>query len=1049
MRSRLLPVVQKLAGAAGVVTLLFFLSAAPHPMRGESVSLQARWDASNGWPRVSSAGEENRVHTLQRSADLARWSDAAVLHGGPFDYADASETGQGCRFYRLLSRDRTDRDDGKNQILWPEDDFYHWGGEGLESMRWVKFTLLLEDPTRVWFQDSSKYPFHYDYARDRIPGFAGMSRAQFDAATLRTNQQKAVLGAVILPSDPQVSEYGIQLVGLDRYPAEQVIQWLRWIEAAILPLKPAKAIYIPTWEQIPDQNSQALFAQAGITVSQAERWQRLSVCYSGGWALGRLVYVPAGEIDAAYATGRLLSTDILLTDGIPAEIPYLAGLISLVPATPNSHVAILARSYGIPFVYISDAAERAQIQSHVDHEVLLRVWDRFLCEVSVTPIVEPLEPAFRAQIMALKTPGPVNYTPKAFCGTLFTNVDNLVPADIRFFGGKAANFGVLRRHLPTNSPVAIAFSFDLWDAFLDQVLPKTGRTLREEIRFRTRDYQYPPDIGAVRIALSGIRDLIRDEAIFSAPQQAAILEALSGFSPARKIRFRSSTNVEDSEQFTGAGLYDSYSGCLADDLDDNQKGPSLCDPLESAERGVFRALKRVYASFYNENAWLERLRFGLNEDDLGMAVLAHYSFPDEEEMANGVATLRYERIGASKSYNIQLVTQLGAVSVTNPEGDFTAEVVEANQYDFGYFATTRIRSSLVPLGGNVLVWEGEYKALVRLLQKATEGYAALYPDLTVLELDFEYKKVEPGVLVVKQIRRLPATTPPQNITPFLINEPTTLCVQQGEQGDVFANHRLKCQLSFSTRNLQLTPANLAVSFYTNVVFHFRVDAHSFVLTNGFGAWPGSGHAVQEDTVVDRWPWGSGAEARAYELVTSIAPAYDNDQVPFLTPGQLRATLRVTYSQPVPTLGYEGPTNTLEETVVLAVCPPVTPRSIPQERVLGTKGRLKVTTSFYWPEPPQGPTAGYTAPLIQWTESRIFGLTADPIVLHADASQSYHPGHHNFWEEFIFEPRLDPAVPTAQLEELKQKNIQFIYASYSDFETAFYAMGFDGKLRRLP
>lgn len=123
--------------------------------------------------------------------------------------------------------------------------------------------------------------------------------------------------------------------------------------------------------------------------------------------------------------------------------------------------------------------------------------------------------------------------------------------------------------------------------------------------------------------------------------------------PRGKLRFRSSTNVEDSEQFTGAGLYDSYSGCLLDDLDGDTDGPSLCDPSEPAERGVFRALRRVFASFYNDNAVLERLRHGVNETSVGMAVLVHPSFPDEIEWANGVATLQVTNAESSASMAYQ------------------------------------------------------------------------------------------------------------------------------------------------------------------------------------------------------------------------------------------------------------------------------------------------------------------------------------------------------------------------------------------------------------
>ena len=116
--------------------------------------------------------------------------------------------------------------------------------------------------------------------------------------------------------------------------------------------------------------------------------------------------------------------------------------------------------------------------------------------------------------------------------------------------------------------------------------------------------------------------------------------------------------MEDSDQFSGAGLYGSWSGCLADDLDDDDVGPSLCDATKVKERGVFRAIRLVFSSFYNESATLERMRHGVDEHDVGMAVLVHHSFPDEIERANGVATLT--QTGGVR--RMLLVTQLGAVS---------------------------------------------------------------------------------------------------------------------------------------------------------------------------------------------------------------------------------------------------------------------------------------------------------------------------------------------------------------------------------------------------
>src|SRR5262245_30408428 len=144
-------------------------------------------------------------------------------------------------------------------------------------------------------------------------------------------------------------------------------------------------------------------------------------------------------------------------------------------------------------------------------------------------------------------------------GTISASTDILVPTDIQYFGGKAANYGFLRRYVPSNCPVAMALSFDLWDAFLDQSLPN-GSTLRTEIAARLAPYtNYPPEIVSLKTNLAAIRDLFTRTARFTSAQQQAITNSLRPFNPGRKIRFRSSTNVEDSEYFIGAGLYDSYS----------------------------------------------------------------------------------------------------------------------------------------------------------------------------------------------------------------------------------------------------------------------------------------------------------------------------------------------------------------------------------------------------------------------------------------------------------------------------------------------------------
>jgi hypothetical protein len=113
----------------------------------------------------------------------------------------------------------------------------------------------------------------------------------------------------------------------------------------------------------------------------------------------------------------------------------------------------------------------------------------------------------------------------------------------------------------------------------------------------------------------------------------------------------------------------------------------------------------------------------------------------------------------------------------------------------------------------------------------------MVPNKSNFTLDFEYKKIRPGDLVVKQVREVPPppATPP--VAPFLLNEPTVFGVFQGERGDVFTLHRLKCRLTLNSRNFQMSATNLASGLYINAVLEFVDGAQIVRLTNGPSGWP--------------------------------------------------------------------------------------------------------------------------------------------------------------------------------------------------------------------
>src|SRR5687768_2870342 len=98
---------------------------------------------------------------------------------------------------------------GKTQLTYEEEPFTNFP-EPMRGVGFVKFAVILSQPDTVYFQDSNLFPFHYEFATQHLAPFLGMSRAQFDAVSLRRAGQQVVLGAVLFPRFGGAREFGIQ-----------------------------------------------------------------------------------------------------------------------------------------------------------------------------------------------------------------------------------------------------------------------------------------------------------------------------------------------------------------------------------------------------------------------------------------------------------------------------------------------------------------------------------------------------------------------------------------------------------------------------------------------------------------------------------------------------------------------------------------------------------------------------------------------------------------------------------------------------------------------
>ena len=233
-----------------------------------------------------------------------------------------------------------------------------------QPVSWIKFAIRWSEAgnEEVVFQDSKEYSFHYDFLKENLAEFRSATRQEMDEITLFNEGRRLLLGAALFSMHTSTREVGIQLVSQDPLSVADTEAAFNAVKGSINSLEPVDFFYMPTFQQSAfAEGNRAELAAKGIPLASTDRWSAGAGIYSPGWAVGRLVYLESSEIDAAFLNGTLTSDDILVTDGTPAEIPRVAGVITLSPSSPSSHTAILASSYKIPFAYLRSELQKKQV----------------------------------------------------------------------------------------------------------------------------------------------------------------------------------------------------------------------------------------------------------------------------------------------------------------------------------------------------------------------------------------------------------------------------------------------------------------------------------------------------------------------------------------------------------------------------------------------------------------------------------------------------------------------------------------------------------------
>lgn len=475
---------------------------------------------------------------------------------------------------------------------------------------------------QLHFLNSGYYKYHFEFCQFKLNGTDDLYEFNVDNYDDSPNRDY-LLGNVNYSQT--LNKYFLDLSAFDQMPLHQIKQLYEAVQKNVFFSKNLYFLLNTARLLNEKEKIQKMFP----VILPEEIYENISFqTVSKGKAYGKLRFVE--DLDSL--DKPLLPTDVIVLKSTPMYLPLVAGIIVTEFQTPLSHLSILGQNRKIPVcaykAAFSDPKLREMDQKSVQFEVTA---DTFL-------LVQK-----KHNFSSRPKPNIVLKKDLSVDSLLDIKYVSIKTADAT--GNKAANFGVLST-LSKNSRFKVpegAFAIPFY--FYEQHVKDTKV---KSLLARTAKFMDQPD--SLEHILKQIRNEIK-QAKLDPVLKAQIQKHLqqSGF---KTFRFRSSTNAEDAEGFSGAGLYES-------------KTVILNDPEKTIENAVLK----VWASLWNYEAFMERSYFGIDHASVAMGILVHRSFPDEA--VNGVAITK--NIYRDNYEGFVVNAQLGDVPVVDPPKGVTCD----------------------------------------------------------------------------------------------------------------------------------------------------------------------------------------------------------------------------------------------------------------------------------------------------------------------------------------------------------------------------------------
>lgn len=426
---------------------------------------------------------------------------------------------------------------------------------------------------RVYYVNSNRFQFHRDFVN---AAYLSLERGRaFDENYFKTDR-RFLLGTLAFQTS--ADKFTFEFWEGDRLTKEL-------LEECFASIK--RTFYAPLFFKpnslTQEETAKELNTVPALTTSELARDQQYQPLNLGA-GIGQL-----RVIDRVTEETVIDRNQIVIFKETPVHLTPLSGIITTEMASPLSHVNLLAKAWGIPVATIKNA------------DKLFRGLEGKYVRLEVEENRYKLEPADPREVAArnrewIKRADTIT-PPADLVFNRLTDLKYQRARDARRFGAKSANLGEIINARLAGIVVPDGFTVPFY--FYQQFMRLND--LEEKISTAVEEDRFVHDPKYRKERLAEIRRWI-EQGRHDEEFRRAVLEKVHRRFAGKGLFARSSTNAEDLANFSGAGLYTTVPNVRGGDQ-------------------LMEAIKKVWASVWNYEAYEARESFGMNHLGVYPAVL--------------------------------------------------------------------------------------------------------------------------------------------------------------------------------------------------------------------------------------------------------------------------------------------------------------------------------------------------------------------------------------------------------------------------------------------